>query len=92
MTKTGKRKRVKTKEEKQVEEGAGVTRPGGGEKPVGEEPKEGVEKPKEPIAEIPPEEAALEERSPRKHTIFEQCMKDLSFRRRVIYHLVKKLG
>ncbi len=45
----------------------------------------------EKAAEISQERAAPAERPPPKHTILTQCMKDPSFRTRVIYHLAKKL-
>ena len=53
--------------------------------------REEAEEVREPVAEIHPEEAAPEERHPLKRTILEQCMRDPSFRSRVIYHLAKKL-
>ncbi len=88
-------KRTKAKGERPEEEVAETTRPGGEEKPMAEEPREGVEEAREEAreaaAEIPQEEAAPEERPSFKDTILTQCMKDPSFRTRVIYHLVEKL-
>ena len=108
MTKRKKVKRVKTKEERAVEEASEVarpggeegiveeeasevTRPGGEEKGVEEEPQEETEESREPAVEIPQPEAVPEERPPLKSTVLTQCMRNPSFRTRVIYHLVKKL-
>ena len=56
-----------------------------------EEPREELEEAREAAAEIPQKETAREERLSFKQAIFQQCMKDPSFRARVIYHLAKKL-
>ncbi len=90
--KEGKAKRVKAKEKRQVkEEATEVTRPGAEEKGMEEEPREEAEEAREPAVEMPQPEAVPEERPPLKRTILTQCMKDPTFRTRVIYHLVKKL-
>lgn len=42
-------------------------------------------------AEIPKEEAVPKERPPLKESVLTLCMKDPSFRKRVLYYLVRKL-
>ncbi len=42
-------------------------------------------------AEVPGKEAVAKERLPLKETVLGLCMKDPSFRKRVLYHLVRKL-
>ncbi len=96
MSEMPKRKRVrrpKTKEERAAEEETKATRPGAEERRV-EEPQEEVEEARESAAEIPLvlfRKLAPEERPPLKHTVLKQYLKDPYFRRRVIYHLIKKL-